>query len=363
MEGKGFLGRGLLGTASMFVMLFALGASAQAGNFTVSKLADDGSSGSLRKAIDDANIASGPDQIVFASGLSGTINLTSDLPQITSPLTITGPGMDVVQVDGSDQFRPVTSFQSLKISGLGLLNGSTDGWSAITASAELELDGVRVSGGTSGDGFGGAIYAVDIGSLVLKNSLIAGNDARGGGGVYASGTDVTISNTRFSDNKATSASSGGGAVLVVGGDLTVSGSEFTSNSASEQGGGGILARVGDDQVNISGSTFTGNTVVSEANLFKAGGGAVSIDAANTAITGSEFSGNSSNRQIGGLLIIGNSSISKSLIADNEAEGVAAIMLGDTFPAPPPVCSIEDSTISGNVAQYTFGAIKDRKSVV
>src|SRR5438874_4809233 len=76
---------------------------AHANTFTVSTL-DDSGSGSLRAAITAANANPDADTIVFASGLSGTIHLTtsyfasaSDL-DIHTPVDIQGPGPGQITV-------------------------------------------------------------------------------------------------------------------------------------------------------------------------------------------------------------------------------------------------------------------------
>src|SRR5262245_27836731 len=58
--------------------------------FTVTNLLDDGSAGSLRSAINQANAAPGPDTIAFARGLHGTVALdpTRGELDITGSLTI-----------------------------------------------------------------------------------------------------------------------------------------------------------------------------------------------------------------------------------------------------------------------------------
>ena len=58
----------------------------------VTKTTDDGSSGTLRAAINEANAGPGPVVIDFAIPGSGvqTITLTTDLPAITNTVTIDG---------------------------------------------------------------------------------------------------------------------------------------------------------------------------------------------------------------------------------------------------------------------------------
>src|SRR5438309_798575 len=79
-------------------------AVSHATDFTVTNVADSNVSGSgtLRRAILDANAHSGADRVLFASGVSGTIHLSSTLGSLTiaDPLEILGPGADQLAVHG-----------------------------------------------------------------------------------------------------------------------------------------------------------------------------------------------------------------------------------------------------------------------
>src|SRR5690349_5726500 len=72
--------------------------------FTVMNL-DDSGEGSLRDAIDQANMNPGADSIVFQDELTGTITLTSGQLTIFDDLTITGPGIFSITVDGNHASR------------------------------------------------------------------------------------------------------------------------------------------------------------------------------------------------------------------------------------------------------------------
>lgn len=75
----------------------ALAATASANTYTVRNVSDSGP-GSLRRAIEQANLNSGADKIVFRPGLKGrTINLASWLPPILGQTTIRGD----VDADGA----------------------------------------------------------------------------------------------------------------------------------------------------------------------------------------------------------------------------------------------------------------------
>ena len=72
----------------------SLATNAQAANYVVSTLADSGA-GSLREAVGFANATPGvPDTITFASGLSGTIELTQGQLEIYDETNLQGPGHD-----------------------------------------------------------------------------------------------------------------------------------------------------------------------------------------------------------------------------------------------------------------------------
>ena len=133
-------GAATLGATALFVP------AADAATFTVTSMADDGSDGTLRKEIQDANAAPGDDVITFASGLSGTITLSSadnftgsDIEVSYGGLQIQGPGADQLTVDGGGGGRIFTLYNfseqdtPASISGLTLTGGdaSVDGTSGV----------------------------------------------------------------------------------------------------------------------------------------------------------------------------------------------------------------------------------------
>ena len=124
------------------VLFIGLASPAGAATFTVSNLNDSGA-GSLRQAITDANVASGADTIDFGPGVTGTITLGSDFPQITESLTIVGPGSDALALSGAGSHHVF----SLDTGGNGTVS----------------LSGVTVTNsvGAAGTGDGGAIDAVN----------------------------------------------------------------------------------------------------------------------------------------------------------------------------------------------------------
>ena len=66
---------------------------AQADTFEVTNLLDDGSAGTLRTAVSDAEANEGFDRILFSSGLSGTITLATGDLEITDSVRTTADGV------------------------------------------------------------------------------------------------------------------------------------------------------------------------------------------------------------------------------------------------------------------------------
>jgi Ca2+-binding RTX toxin-like protein len=229
------------------------GASAEAATFTVNNLSDSGA-GSLRQAIDDANVTPGADQITFQSSLSGQITLASQLPNINDPLDVVGPGVDRLTVSGNFNSRifyiqPTVHGTPVAISGLTLTAGHPSasdpvqgrGGAIFSKYAKLTLDRVVVSGSSS-ESFGGGIENAD-GSLTVRSSTISGNSAGEGAGISnrhdQPGVDV-IENSTITGNYATSY--GGGGVWFENpfddATIAVRGSTLAGNSVASAGAGG-----------------------------------------------------------------------------------------------------------------------------
>ena len=130
--------------AKPFVFTLTLCLAAHAANatiYTVSNLLDDGSAGTLRKAITDANGHVGLDDINFT--VVGTITLGSALPAITSPVNINGntapgyAGSPLVEINGN----------GLTANGLFISAGD----STITSIGVRNFDGRGIYIGTNGN--------------------------------------------------------------------------------------------------------------------------------------------------------------------------------------------------------------------
>jgi hypothetical protein len=217
------------------------GSVAEAASFNVTSTGDTGA-GTLRQAITDANLATGPNAILFQSGLSGSIDLASDLPVITQPVTITGPGARTLTVNGhahrifSFDFGTLTSPPDT-ISGLTLSGGSAvSGGAVYSHYPTLALNDVTISGNHASS-YGGGVDTV--GTLAVSDSTISGNTAASGDGGIAAGGGLTVQSSTVEGNTATA--NGGGGIEVGGGALAIQNSTISGNTAPGNGnkGGGI----------------------------------------------------------------------------------------------------------------------------
>lgn len=275
-------------------------------SYTVTSLADDGSSGTLRWAITQANTAGGDQTINFSSSLTSggpvSIDLSNTLPTLddtSGTLTIDGPGASLLTINGGGAHRLfVTHSSSIAvIEGLTL----TDGYSsvggavsnagtltitecdvdsniasinggAITNSHFLTITDSTISGNSAPLGEGGAIVNSDFAEI--DNSTISGNTTFSyGGGLYNSGT-ITINGSTLTDNSAN-----GGAAIGNGGELFITNSTLSGNTADATGGG--IYSWG--SLTVTDSTITGNTAAT-------GGGADSYYGGDT-IDGTIVAGN------------------------------------------------------------------------
>ncbi len=211
------------------VLACALTISASATTIVVTNTNDNGP-GSLRQALMDANDG----DTIDATGVSGTITLTSGQFLVDKSVIINGAGADVLALDGnatSRIFQTVTG-ETVLISGLTIRNGK----------------------GSQGSG----ILNADTATLTIIYSTLSGNAAGLGGGVFNSGTLIIISST-FSSNMA---SEGGGIYNSGSGMLTIINSTFSGNAASETGGGVF---------NIGTLQLANSTVSDNSAAFLAGG--------------------------------------------------------------------------------------------
>jgi hypothetical protein len=218
----------------------------------VTNLRDDGSPGSLRYEVQQANTTPGPDVVRFAHGLHGTIALDTAWGQIniTDAVTVNGPGADQVTVSGQDASRVFAVGSGVKatLAGLTIAHGKAAMGGGIDNAGALTVrDSILSDNQAAGGAGGGGIVNEAAAGLTLDHSLLNNNQATAGAGadVFGGGLlnygSATVTSSAFSGNKALGgtgpagdffAGSVGGAIDNFGGaTLTVAGSTFTTNQA------------------------------------------------------------------------------------------------------------------------------------
>lgn len=297
--------------------------------FLVTSNLDDGGAGTLRWAIELANATAGADEIVFDTGVSGTIILNGSQLSITDELTIAGPGADQLAVSGNNFSR--------------IFNIS----SGVTAS----ISGLTVKNGSATDG--GGIFNPDRRSvLTVSNCVFSGNSAGdAGGGIFNSAT-MTINNCRFSGNSAITA--GGGAPSSVGGGIincswsggsgamTINNCTFSGNSASH-GGGGIVNDAA--TMTINNSTFAGNSGYNGGGILNGG---------RLTVSNSTFSGNSGNFGGGIHDRDGSLTVWNSTFAGNSAAGYGGGIFQQNDSDG--ILTVSNTTFNANSAGHSGGGI-------
>ncbi|HBV61983.1 MAG TPA: hypothetical protein DEF45_03070, partial [Rhodopirellula sp.] len=356
--------------------------------YMVTSLADSGA-GSLRAALQAANATGAADSIVFDETLTGTINLgvANGGLQITSPVSIQGPGSGSMTVDAnatsSDKFRVFEISETandVSITGLTLTGGLVDdgGGGVLFRSADtLTLVDTVVTGNQASNG--GGIYSEYEGSIVLQSSSVSGNTAESakGGGIHAVDGDVTLTDSTISGNY--SYSDGAGIFSQYAGNISITDSQVANNKVTEAGyhGGGIYGANGD--ITITGSTISGNEskgdgggvysykgslTISDTtitgNSAEYGGGGVFNYEGDLTITSSVITNNNADYGSGGGIgnTAGRLTITGTRITDNQAVGDGGGVATDNG-----LVDIADSLIAANTATIDGGGIASAFGVV
>ena len=306
---------------SVLVILCAMVLPTRAATINVETLDDSNpSSCTLRDAISAANTNgaflgctagdAGQDTIRFL--VTGTINLGSPLPSLSSNITINGPGSANLVISGGGS-------SVLNVSGTGVI-----------------ISGLTLTGGNSAS-FGGGLWVTGSGEAQASNLLITANNAVDGGGIANGGT-LVLSNSSVTNNISTGSSYGAGGIYNFG-TLTLSNVTVNNNSTNLSGGGIYNHLAG--TLTISNSTVANNSIgVDGAGLYNAG--------TISAIVGTTFNNNVGAANGGGINSTTGFTLTESAVtnhtASNSGGGIYAF----------PSVTVIDSTISGNTATANFG---------
>jgi len=335
----------------------------------------DSGAGTLRSAL--ASAANG--DTIDATGVSGSILLTSGELTVSNNVTILGPGPANLAVNGNAVSRAFNiSATAVRIAGLTITSG-------------------KASGGGFPANCGGGIYTGP-GTLTVSNCTFSSNSAQlAGGGILGDHSILTVSACTFSDNSATDQGGGGIFINAVfgGSTLTVSNCTFSGNSATNNLGGGIYNNgqaSGTAIAQLVNSTLSGNSAGYGAGIFNDGhsGGSATLT-----VSASTLRGNSAGTSGGGIFNDGYTgsatlTMSASTLNGNSAQyggsiyndaytGSANLMVSaSTFSSNSAVFSgggiynngessgtgtvqLATSTLSGNSAQYGGGIYNDGTS--
>lgn len=182
------------------------------GNYTVTSLSDDGSSGTLRYGIQSTTAST----IDFDSGLAGTLTLTSHLPSITRNITITGNGVNNLTMSGANLYN---MFQ-------------------VSGGVVLTISNITFTANASSNG---SIFRADNNnSSVVATSINLTGNRRNYAFYTNSHSTITISNSAFNNNSGTLFGSDYGSTPNTTSDtetdytnrITVTGCTFSSNTGT-----------------------------------------------------------------------------------------------------------------------------------
>jgi parallel beta-helix repeat protein len=239
---------------------------------------DDMGTGSLRQAMTDSNLNGSAETDQIPINTTGVINLQSQLPNLFTPVTITGPGPASLTVRRQSGDYPIFDLV------------------AVNAGDVLRVQGLKVA-----DSSLGITAGTGAGQIVLENLWVTGNvNTAGPAGIVAGGAVMSISNSTISTNQGTN---GGGIHAYGGASVGIVNTTIAGNTAKSNGGGIYIE--GTSDIAISSSTIAGNTADSDNNAVGDGGGAY-----NNASGGAPF---------------GSFRIANTLLADNR--------IGTTTPVP------------------------------
>jgi hypothetical protein len=328
---------GLLQPTAYAASTFTVSSTGDGGDSNIGDgLCDDGAGNcTLRAAVQQANAAPGADTINFS--VTGTINLAAALPALSSDLTVSGPGADLLTLksntSGVYSFT-VASGVTASISGLTLSGNpaaSFQGGSVLVRSGgKLNMTNCAMNGNV-----GASIYN-SFGTVNLFNCTISNNR---GGGIINDGGSLNLTNSSVSDNSDIG--------IVSTGTLNLMNSKVSGNNTNGDFGAGIQSSRG--LLNVINSTISNN--------FNNGGPAGGIEngiSSTAVVENSTVSGNTAGAGAGiyntGTLRLTNVTVSRNTATTtNRNDSGGGIVNGGTL-------TLTNCTVTGNVAAGGGGGI-------
>ena len=343
---------------------------------------------SLRSAIQFADANNLTATIDFANGIGNTITLTSALPQITSNLTIAGPGSGALAISGGSSWQifRIAAGVTANITGLELTEGqdsTAGGGGAIDNLGTLyvnncSLNNNAASKGGNGTTSGGGGAIENNGYLAVSDSTFQDNTATNsgsvvtgdGGAIYNTGTLVVCGSTFTSNHSINSdgavGSYGTGGAIFTTGTLTLNGCNFVGNISDHEGGAirGILST----SLTVDGCNFNSN----QANEDFGGGGAIMVSDASlsspltVSVIASSFFDNSTNGNGGAILAYGDTNLTVTQCSFNQNAARTTVVgpagkggaIAQEALTTSTVVAISNCTFNNNTASQSGGGIYD-----
>ncbi|MFZ1699722.1 MAG: FG-GAP-like repeat-containing protein [Pyrinomonadaceae bacterium] len=319
---------------------------------------------SLRAAITQANFSIGPDTITLPAGTytitlvapNDDLNAGGDF-DILSEITINGAGAGTTIVQANAAPNTATE----RVFDIVNLPNRPEGWFASVVetfggSTQIGLNSIAIRNGNliSGNGGGLRINRANTDVTIADSRISDNTGAQQGGGLWiSSASTLTLNNSTISNNTVTSSQSNtqGGGIFNGGAGVNLTGTVISNNAATSTspnnaGAGGGIQNLG-GTVMITNSTISGNSSTVFAGINNSGTVTLvdsTVDG-NTATGGGNFVG-----QGGGICNGGTLNLTNSTISNNSAAGFGyaggILNQGGAMPA---TLNVRNSTFSGNSA--------------
>ena len=299
------------------------------------------SASKLAIAIHTANLISNRKRVLR---LTGSISLGSELPSITSDVSIEGNGFSI---DAEHKCRVFHIHGgNVRIDHLSLVNGAArDGGAVLLEGGSLQIANCMLVNNVSD--WGGAIHCKD-GHLTVSQSVISENRAEWAGAIYSSDGEMEIDSCDFVANSAEELNGG---AIYNSSRLKITDSHFSGNVARNQGGALVL-------VVPAFANFTNkisNTIFNR-NSAKAGGAVENFG--KLTLTACSFGGNSA--RWGGAIYHTHRRMTVqncTLFRNTAEEGGGLVVTGDS------AATLTHVTIASNSAERGGGIFKRRSGIV
>ena len=228
-----------------------------------------------------------------------------------------------------------------------VLDGNATGSVLVLSSpdqaVEFVVDGLTIQNGkTSGSG-GGLFTLTGSGEVTLTNNIVSGNVAgTSGGGVYANGSTVTLTNNTITENS-------GDGVYANGSTVTLTNNTITENSGGYGSGGGVYVYASTTAI-LANNTITGNS-----SGVNSSGGGVNANGSTVILTKNIITGNSAVYSSGGGVYANGSTVTltNNTITENSGGwlyGGGVYVYGST------TATLTNNTITGNSAGIYGGGV-------